>query len=309
MSVSQRARERRVSTGPLANIFTVVLIAALLTLVLDNQTDAFLPFAAIGLGAVLSFVAGWRCFLFWGMGKRRRGETGPEVNRTELRDDCEEMLEGWVRLLDLRAAEPEAHAKRVAEMAALLAASMGMSGDAFVNVRCGALLHDIGKLGIPDSILLKQGTLTKDERRIMQRHPLCAREIVGLVRPLRSAMDIPCFHHERWDGSGYPNGLAGETIPLPARIFSVVDVYDALCSDKPYRSGWPRERVMEYLRLGAGTQFDPAVVEKFFALLMTIAKEESSVSLTNRTAFQALPGGVQSPSTLLRPAAFARYSA
>ncbi|MDR7563073.1 MAG: HD domain-containing phosphohydrolase, partial [Armatimonadota bacterium] len=131
----------------------------------------------------------------------------------------------------------------------------------------GALLHDIGKIAIPDHILLKPGPLTEEEWAMMRRHPEYARELLWPIESLRAALDIPYCHHERWDGSGYPRGLAGEEIPLAARIFAAVDVYDALTSDRPYRKAWSHEQALDYLRNGAGREFDPRVVEAFLQVL------------------------------------------
>jgi putative two-component system response regulator len=136
-----------------------------------------------------------------------------------------------------------------------------------VQVRHGALLHDIGKMGIPDSILLKAGPLSEDEWVIMRKHPVYAYELLAPIAYLRPSLDIPYCHHEKWDGSGYPRGLRGEQIPLAARLFAVVDVWDALRSDRPYRAGWPEERVREHIRSLAGTHIDPHVVDVFLDLL------------------------------------------
>ena len=129
------------------------------------------------------------------------------------------------------------------------------------------MLHDIGKMGVPDAVLLKPGPLDDDEWAVMRRHPDLAREMLGPTEFLRPALDIPCCHHEKWDGSGYPQGLAGQEIPLAARLFALVDVWDALCSDRPYRSAWPREQVMDHLCSLAGTHFDPEIVPVFLHLL------------------------------------------
>jgi HD-GYP domain-containing protein (c-di-GMP phosphodiesterase class II) len=145
---------------------------------------------------------------------------------------------------------------------------MGMfSEEALVHVRRGALLHDIGKMGIPDSILLKPGPLTDDEWVIMRKHPVYAYELLMPIPFLRSALDIPYCHHEKWDGTGYPRGLKGETIPLAARLFAVVDVWDALRSDRPYRPAWPEEKVRDYLHRQSGLHFDPEAVETFLTAL------------------------------------------
>jgi len=136
-----------------------------------------------------------------------------------------------------------------------------------VHVRRGALLHDMGKLGIPDSILLKPGKLTDEEWVIMRKHPSYAYEMLSPITYLRPALDIPHGHHEKWDGSGYPRGFKGEQIPLAARIFAVVDVWDALCSDRPYRRAWPEEEVREYISSTSGTHFDPRVVEAFLNMI------------------------------------------
>jgi PAS domain S-box-containing protein/putative nucleotidyltransferase with HDIG domain len=175
-------------------------------------------------------------------------------------------LEGWSRALDLRDRETEGHTIRVTELTIRLARVMGMSDEEIVHVRRGALLHDIGKMGIPDRILLKPGPLTEDEWVVMRRHPVHAFELLSRIAYLRPALDIPYCHHERWDGSGYPRGLRGEDIPQAARIFAVVDAWDALCSDRPYRAAWAEEKVRDYLRASAGTLFDPAVVEVFLTL-------------------------------------------
>jgi putative nucleotidyltransferase with HDIG domain len=176
-------------------------------------------------------------------------------------------LEGWSNALDLRDKETEGHTRRVTEMAVELARAMGMDEADLVQVRRGALLHDIGKMGIPDAILLKPGPLTEDEWEVMRRHPVYAYELLSPIEFLRPALDIPYCHHEKWDGSGYPRGLKGEQIPLAARVFAVVDVWDALCSDRPYRPAWPRERALEYIRAQAGTHFDPEVVSAFLTML------------------------------------------
>jgi HD-GYP domain-containing protein (c-di-GMP phosphodiesterase class II) len=136
-----------------------------------------------------------------------------------------------------------------------------------VHVRWGALLHDIGKMGVPDGILLKPGPLTDEEWLVMKKHPSFAYEMLSPIRYLRLALDIPYCHHEKWDGSGYPRGLKGAQIPLVGRIFAVVDVWDALRSDRPYRPAWTEERVREYIRSSAGTHFDPQVVDVFLQLL------------------------------------------
>lgn len=175
-------------------------------------------------------------------------------------------LEGWSRALDLRDKETEGHTRRVTQLTLEMARALGIEQDELVHIRRGALLHDIGKMGIPDNILLKPGPLTDGEWTIMREHPRYAYELLAPIRFLRPALDIPYCHHERWDGSGYPRGLRGEQIPLAARIFSVVDVWDALTSDRPYRAGWSSERTAAYLRERAGTHFDPAMVEAFLSI-------------------------------------------
>jgi HD-GYP domain-containing protein (c-di-GMP phosphodiesterase class II) len=151
-------------------------------------------------------------------------------------------------------------------MTMAMANEMGVEEDELPHVRRGALLHDIGKLGVPDNILFKPGKLTEEEWAIMKRHPEIAYELLSLISYLRPAIDIPYCHHEKWDGSGYPRGLRGERIPLAARIFAVVDVWDALSSDRPYRSAWPRDKVVEYLRSNSGSHFAPDVVDKFLKM-------------------------------------------
>ncbi|MGH2348114.1 MAG: GAF domain-containing protein, partial [bacterium] len=172
-------------------------------------------------------------------------------------------LEGWSRALDLRDRETEGHTQRVTELTVRLAGAVGVEDDTLVHVRRGALLHDIGKMGIPDSVLLKPGPLTEDEWEIMRRHPVYAHELLSPIAYLRPALAIPYGHHEKWDGTGYPRGLKGEQIPLEARVFAVVDVWDALTSDRPYRPAWPKDKAREYIRQQARTHFDPRVADVF----------------------------------------------
>ncbi|MDA8168716.1 MAG: PAS domain S-box protein [Nitrospiraceae bacterium] len=186
---------------------------------------------------------------------------------TELALAYETTLEGWSRALDLRDRETVGHAARVTEMAVELARAMGVGEQGLLHLRRGALLHDIGKMAIPDNILLKPGPLNEQESEIMRRHPVYALDLLQPIPYLRPALPIPYLHHERWDGSGYPQGLKGEQIPLPARIFAVADVWDALCSERPYRPAWPRQEVAEYLRRQSGKHFDPSVVEAFLGLM------------------------------------------
>jgi len=175
-------------------------------------------------------------------------------------------LEGWSRALDLRDEETEGHTQRVTELTLNLAHTLGISNTELVHVRRGALLHDIGKMGIPDRILLKPGPLTEEEWVTMRKHPVYAYELLSPIPYLRPALDIPYCHHEKWDGSGYPRGLKDEQIPLAARIFAVIDVWDALRSDRPYRAGWPTDRVRDYIREQSCKHFDPAVVEAFLEM-------------------------------------------
>ncbi|MBK9711883.1 MAG: response regulator [Kouleothrix sp.] len=191
----------------------------------------------------------------------------------ELAQAYTSTLEGWARALELRDKETEGHAQRVTELTVALARSMGFSESELVHIRRGALLHDIGKMGVPDSILLKPGPLTAEEWVIMRQHPVYAYEMLVPITYLRLALDIPYCHHEKWDGSGYPRGLQGEQIPLSARIFSVVDVWDALRFDRPYRKGWPEDRVREHIREQSGTHFDPQVVAAFLKLQVAAASE------------------------------------
>ena len=175
-------------------------------------------------------------------------------------------LEGWAKALELRDQETEGHTRRVTEMTVRLAEVLQVADEELVHIHRGAMLHDIGKMGIPDAILLKPGKLTPEEWIIMRMHPVYAYEMLSSIDFLKSAMDIPYCHHERWDGSGYPRGLKGADIPLSARIFSVVDVWDALFSDRPYRLAWPAEKVWAHIRSLSGVHFDPRVVEGFSIL-------------------------------------------
>ena len=179
-------------------------------------------------------------------------------------------IAGLSRALELRDLETEGHTRRVSALTLRLAEHMQIPPDQRASIQQGALLHDIGKLGIPDAILLKPGSLTPQEWKVMQQHPLYAYNILAPIINLRQALDIPLYHHEHWDGSGYPYGLKGEQIPLSARLFAVVDVYDALTSDRPYRSAWPRSQAIEYLQEQASQLFDPQVVAYFLELVSKI---------------------------------------
>jgi HD-GYP domain-containing protein (c-di-GMP phosphodiesterase class II) len=176
-------------------------------------------------------------------------------------------LEGWAKALELRDKETEGHARRVVDLTLELAHRMKVRKADLTNIRRGILLHDIGKMGIPDNVLHKPGPLDASEWREMRQHPLYAYKLLHSINYLHPALDIPLYHHERWDGSGYPYGLKGEKIPVAARMFAVVDVWDALRSDRSYRKAWPKKKVLKYLRDEAGTRFDPNVVKSFLAML------------------------------------------
>jgi len=186
---------------------------------------------------------------------------------SELLQAYDSTLEGWSRALDLRDKETEGHSRRVTDMTVRLARAAGMSEEQVAYARWGALLHDIGKMGVPDAVLLKPGQLTNEEWQLMRMHPTHAYNLLEPIRFLHPALDIPYCHHEKWDGSGYPRGLRGEEIPLVARLFAVVDIWDALRSDRPYRAAWTVERTRVYIQSLAGSHLDPAAVEIFFRVL------------------------------------------
>lgn len=202
-----------------------------------------------------------------------------QQSNTELILAYDTTIEGWSRALDLRDKETEGHTQRVSEMTVHVARALGIKEKDIVHIRRGALLHDIGKMGVPDSILLKPGPLTDDEWELMKLHPVHAHKMLYPIEYLRPAIDIPFYHHEKWDGTGYPHGLKGEEIPISARIFAIVDVWDALRSDRPYRPAWPREKVSEHIRSLSGTHFDPDVVKVLLEIVDVM--EESVVSYSS----------------------------
>jgi putative nucleotidyltransferase with HDIG domain len=199
--------------------------------------------------------------------ERKEAEAALHRAHTDLQDAYDKTIEGWVLALDLRDRETEGHTQRVTNTTEKLARAMGCTEEEIIHIRRGALLHDMGKMGIPDEILQKPGPLTDDEWVIMRRHPEMAYQMLSPIKYLQDAIIIPYYHHERWDGSGYPHKLKGKEIPLHARLFAVVDVWDALTSDRPYRKRMPNRDVIDYLQMEAGRLFDPVIVEKFIALV------------------------------------------
>ena len=190
-----------------------------------------------------------------------------QLSHQQISQAYNATIEGWSRALDLRDRETEGHTQRVTEETLRLARAIGeFDADELINIRWGGLLHDIGKMGVPDEILHKPGPLTDDEWLVMRKHPEFAYQLLSPIAYLRKALDIPHYHHERWDGSGYPTGMKGVHIPLAARIFSVIDVWDALRSDRSYRPGWSEEDTLQYIQEQAGRHFDPQIVEAFLAI-------------------------------------------
>ena len=200
---------------------------------------------------------------------RKQAENDLLYAHAQLEEAYNATLEGWVRALEIREHDTADHSRRVVELTVSMATRMGFTGEGLMHIQRGALLHDIGKMGVPDNILLKPGSLTAEEWTIMRYHPVYARTLLEEIEYLVPAMEIPYCHHERWDGTGYPRALSGEEIPLPARIFAVIDVYDALLSDRPYRPAWSMDDVKQYLLDQKGKQFDPQVVDEFISFIST----------------------------------------
>ncbi len=178
-------------------------------------------------------------------------------------------LEGWSKALELREQETAGHSRRVVDLTLKIARALGIEEEKLPHIERGALLHDIGKMGIPDNILLKPGPLTAEEWATMKKHPIYAYNLLSKIDFLNQALEIPYSHHEHWDGSGYPQGLSGQNIPLAARIFSVIDIWDALGSDRPYRKAWKRDEILNYIKEISGKQLDPKIVDVFLRSIET----------------------------------------
>ena len=201
---------------------------------------------------------------------RYESEQNVKQLNQELELAYQTTLEGWSRALELKDKETEGHSHRVTDLTIEVAEKFDFDENAIRYVYYGALLHDIGKMGVPDEILNKPGELTPEERAIINQHPIYAFEMLKDIEYLQQAISIPYSHHENWDGTGYPQGLQGEEIPLPARIFSVVDNWDALTSDRPYRNAWSKEKAYNYIKEQSGKKFDPQVVEIFVTQVVNI---------------------------------------
>lgn len=190
-----------------------------------------------------------------------------QKSNVELSLAYDATIEGLSRALDLRDKETKEHTSRVTNITVKLAARLGVDQSNLIHIRRGAMLHDIGKVAIPDQILFKPGPLAEEEWRIMRRHPDIAVELLSTVSYLEPALEIPHWHHEKWNGTGYPDGLDHEHIPFSARLFALVDVYDALISNRPYRSAWPKQDAIRYIASEAGKHFDPKIVPDFLDLV------------------------------------------
>lgn len=206
-------------------------------------------------------------FIWVVVGNREKNLERVKESELELRKTYDLTLEAWAKVLEYRDKETEGHSRRLVELITRLANAMGLNIEEIGYLRRGALLHDIGKLAIPDEVLLKPGELNDAERNLMQQHPIYAKQMLSQVSFLQPSIDVAYSHHERWDGHGYPEGLKGEEIPLSARIFAIVDQWDALTSDRPYRSAWTRERVIAYLQENAGKIYDPKIVDVFLTII------------------------------------------
>lgn len=185
----------------------------------------------------------------------------------QLLSAYEATIEGWSRAMDLRDKETEGHSQRVAELTIRLATTYGLDSEELMHIRRGALLHDLGKIGVPDSVLHKPASLSDEEWAVMRQHPQFAYDMLHSIEYLRPALDIPFCHHEKWDGTGYPRGLKGEQIPLSARMFALADVWDALTSDRPYRLAWKKEEALDFIREQSGKHFDPRIVDLFLKVI------------------------------------------
>jgi putative nucleotidyltransferase with HDIG domain len=233
----------------------VILLPLLAPQHVDNFDAVLGPFSAGIVAVTLCIVA---------MVNREAIERD---RRSALKRDYNNTLVGWSRALEIRDKETEGHSQRVTQLTLDLARACGLQDSELEYVYQGALLHDIGKMAIPDRILFKKSFLDEAEWEVMRTHPRVAYDMLSSISFLEKALVIPAYHHEWWNGGGYPFGLKGEDIPLPARIFAVVDVWDALLSDRPYRNAWTREQVLKYFKDQSGQQFDPKIVERFLALL------------------------------------------
>lgn len=228
------------------------------------------PFDEIGLLARLRMITRLNRFRIL-----REEHAQLEKALFDLRYAYDATIEGWVQALDLRDKESEGHTRRVTDMTVQLGRSIGIDEEAIGHYRRGALLHDIGKLGIPDSILHKQGPLSEEELKILRLHPEYSFQWLSRIEYLRPALDIPYCHHEKWDGSGYPSGLRGEEIPFAARLFAVVDVWDALLSARPYKEAWSIEKACEYLVSQKSIHFDPWLVDVFLEKFVYSVEDKS----------------------------------
>ena len=260
-----------------------LILEGLMFFFLIGYTAELFAFTRFRLEAsqyLVSFVyLGGAVFVFMSMKLSRlairhikRDESRISTLHDELQKAYDSTIEGWGRALELRDKETEGHTQRVCAMTMTLAARFSFTSEELRHIKFGALLHDIGKMGVPDAILLNEGLLTSEEKAIMRHHPDYARSMLSGIAFLKPALDIPYCHHECWDGSGYPQGLKAEAIPLAARIFAVADVWDALSNDRRYHEAWTSEQVCEHIRCRAGSHFDPQVVDKFLEMdLCTVA--------------------------------------
>jgi len=222
--------------------------------------------AALGvIFTVVAYKTGENHFaaVFADVTHQRKAERHLKQMKVNLEDAYEATIEGWSRALDMRDEETEGHSQRVTEMTLKLCRVLGLGDDSLDFVRYGALLHDIGKIGVPDIILKKPGPLNTEEWEIMRQHPSLAFELISPIAFLRPALNIPLYHHERWDGRGYLHGLKGKAIPIEARAFSVVDIYDALTNDRPYRKAWSKEKALNQLKAEREGALDPEIVKIF----------------------------------------------
>ena len=206
-------------------------------------------------------------FIWVVVGNMEKNLARVQESEAELKANYDQTLEAWAKVLEYRDRETEGHSRRLVDLSTRLAQELGLDSDAVANLQRGALLHDIGKMAIPDEILLKPGELNDAERKLLQQHPVYAKQMLSQITFLQPAVEVAYSHHERWDGLGYPEGLKGTEIPLPARIFTVVDQWDALRSDRPYRKAWERETVITYFQENSGKIYDPRIVKVFLQII------------------------------------------